>query len=181
MAELLTIEFDFTGMERSMRILRRGVPKVLKRVIKRTGDKAFRRTRNRTPVSRGKARGSWKRIVLKGGLVVRIQGGGPTAPYINVLEFGGYPVRDKTTARRTPGSFARGGAVLGGLPPGRRTRRAPRAQGLDPPAEPSGRPLNSNVSKQAPRGMLRITFKELESEFARDLERALDRLFAEAD
>ncbi len=175
---LLSITLDTSGLEKVFRDLPGVAVDVTRRTVLNTGKKAFRRIRNRTPVDRGKARGSWRIRPLKGGLVIEIRGGGKRAPHLGVLELGGYPVRARSRVRNIPaGAFIRGKAVLGGRPPGPRTQRPPRVKGLEPPAKPRGRALNPNVSKQAPRGMLRITFGEIEPEFVADLEEALDEAF----
>jgi len=85
-----------------------------------------------------------------------------TAAYANVAEYGGWPVRAAATAK--PPGFIRGAAMLGGRTPGPRTQRAP-----------GGKPrMTSNVSRQAPKGMVRATFIELEKPYVADLEEALE-------
>lgn len=146
------------------------------RAVERTTAKAYRRIRNRTPVDRGDARSGWKFRFQNNGTRAIISN---NVPYITVLEYGGYPVRPKNTARRTPGSFVRGRARLSGFRPGPRTMRAS-GTGVDliPKAEPRGRDMNDNVSRGAPLGMLRITFAEIEPEFVDSLEREIDLAFA---
>lgn len=146
--------------------LPRGANRVISDVVKQTSKRAYDKIRYRTPVDRGVKGGAfskWRKRIKRGGLEGVIEN---DAPYINVLEFGGYPVRKARSGTR--GGFRRGKALLGGLPPGPRTQRAP-----------GGEPrMRSNVSRQAPRGMVRITLQEIEPQFLFDLEHALDRYFA---
>jgi len=136
-------------------------------------------------------------------------------PYINVLEFGGYPVvstkkRKKTSAaakkrkakkakaaakriaKETPRQkgvrlrrakvkkkergeqaartrltrgLKRGNALLGGFPPWKRTQKS---RGGHPS-------MLSNVSKKAPRGMVRATIFEIEPEFIKTLAENIDK------
>ena len=118
----------------------------------------------KTPVDTTKAINGWHTRFENGGergLFVN------EVAYINVLEFGGYPVRPISSGA-SPGTLIRGKAILGGLPPGPRTQRAP---GGDPD-------MRSNVSKQAPRGMVRSTLAELQDQFIFDLGENLDRALA---
>lgn len=146
-------------------------------VIKKTTEDARKKIRFRTPIGKtSRAFNGWKTSIEKGGLRGVVYN---DVPYINVLEYGSYPVRPKRTAQ-SPGALARGNALLGGdFPPGRtrggvtRTRKAPAG-------EPTMlRP--GNVSKQAPQGMVRITLIEIEDRYIFDLNEALDRAFAELD
>lgn len=138
----------------------------LTETVERQGDRIFRRVKNRTPVDSGGARRRWKRkksrSVRTGVIELDMTN---DADHINVLEFGGYPVTPANRTRRT-GGFRRGAAILGGAPPGPRTRRAP-----------GGQPqMTSNVSKQAPRGMLRSALQDSEAEFLTRIDARIQRI-----
>jgi hypothetical protein len=97
--------------------------------LQAVGQEGLRQTREGTPVDEGDAQASW-RLEQRGRFAVAIRSEG--IPYINILEFGGYP-----TARFRTGKE---------YPPGPRTQAAP-----------AGEPLTrNNVSRQAPHGMLRL-------------------------
>lgn len=156
--------FDFkwtdTSLEKALEELPQRAATAVKKTIRETTQRAVKIAKFKTPVDSGAAIRGWKVSFEDGGLrgVFRND-----VPYINVLEFGGYPVR-KATAGASPGTLRRGGAILGGLPAGRRTQRAP---GGAPP-------MRSNVTRQAPRGMVRVTLLEIEPQFVADLNESLD-------
>lgn len=144
------------------------VSKAIDRVVKGIAATAFVRIKLATPRDSGFAAGNWQRTDL--GKLSIISN---STPYIGVLEFGGYPVV-AIGAGGAGGIFGggaggskliRGKAALGGFDPGPRTQRAP-----------GGTPkMLSNVSRQAPSGMVRKVLKDIEPEFVFDLEEALDR------
>ena len=134
-------------------------------VVRKTTNRAFKIVKNRTPVDRGRARRGWKKETR--GTEGRFFN---DVAYINVLEFGPYPV---TATKRTSrsGVIRRGKGSLGGaVPPSvRGTAKTQRT--------PGGRPtMRSNVSKQAPQGMVRITLQEIEPRFVVDLVDAINSL-----
>ena len=174
---LLSFSIDVSDMKRALRTAPRAVRLGIKSAIKKTTMKAFRRTRSKTPTDRGIARGGWRFRFTNRGLTGEIFN---DVDHINVLEYGGFPVRAASRVkRRSAGSFKRGNAILGGHKPGPRTQRARDVRGLEPPAERAGkRSHNSNVSKQAPSGMIRITFRDIQPEFARELENEINKEFA---
>lgn len=136
------------------------------RVVRDTTTRLFAIIKFSTPVATGRALAAWKLTITPNtdgaaGVVTN------DTPYINVLEFGGYPVRASPPADPTPGSFRRGSALLGGFPPGPRTQGG---TGGDPVTA-------SNVSKQAPHGMVRAAIGSVEDQFAADLERAIERVW----
>jgi len=141
------------------------IRRAVESVVQETADKAGQRIHNRTPRDRGTAAAAWRRTSSVGGQEATFSN---STPYINVLEFGGYPI---IPASRTPtrsGLQRRGGAFIGGgaYPPGsRRTSAAPSG-------EPS---MTSNVSQALGRqGMVRVTLTEIEPEFVFDMEEAID-------
>lgn len=141
-------------------------------VIRTTTDRAFRIAKNKTPVDRGDARNGWRQVASgqKGRIFNNV-------PYINVLEFGGYPVTPASRTRRS--GLRRGKAILGGAPPPNTRDSSGRFQGgaRTQKARSSGRaPMRSNVSKQAPVGMVRSTLEELRPRFLSDLTHAINSL-----
>lgn len=150
MGELLEFSWNLDSLGKALGAFEAEARAAVREVVSRTLDRAYSMVRARTPVDTGRLRAGWRRV-LSGP-----RGGGASAgtiansvPYVRVLEFGGYPVL-------APGEF----------PPGPRTRRAPGG-------EPA---MRSNVSKQAPRGMLRTVLQDLEPQFLFDVERALENL-----
>lgn len=158
---MLEFEFVDEGLIEALEGLPTNAQRAVVETVRSTTQRGQQIVKFRTPVDSGKALNGWQ---------VRYEDGGSRGvffndvAYINVLEFGGYPVR-AATAGASPGTLRRGKAILGGLPPGPRTQRAP-----------GGTPkMRSNVSKQAPRGMVRSTLEELEPQFIFDLNENLDR------
>lgn len=134
----------------------------VKAVVQATTQRVFNIVRFKTPVDSGRALSAW---------VIEIQGDGQVgrvvnrAPHINVLEFGGYPVRALSRVRDASRGFIRGAAVLGGgFPPGPRTMAV---LGGQPP-------MTNNISRQAPYGMIRVTLGEVGDQFEFDLGEALE-------
>ena len=118
-------------------------------VVQAIGERAFQRIKFATPRDTGNAARGWRKTVTGNGQTVEIRN---DVPYIRVLEFGGYPTN-------APGQF----------PPKARTQRAP-----------AGAPtMRSNVSRQAPQGMVRKTLQAIEPEFQFELEEAIDRTLNE--
>ena len=156
---MLSFEWTDESLVRALDNLPKETQEAVSKVVEDTTGRAFRIIKNRTPIDRGKAHRGWRQKVS--GSTGKITN---DVDYINVLEFGGYPVR-RASAGASPGTLRRGRAVLGGLPPGPRTQRAP---GGEPP-------MRSNVSKQAPRGMVRSTLQEIEAPFLFDLAENIDR------
>ncbi|HEU01433.1 hypothetical protein LCGC14_0273400 [marine sediment metagenome] len=158
---MLTFEFVDEGLAEALRDLPQNVAGAIEKTVRDTTARARNIAKFKTPVDSTKAINGWR---------IRFEENGQRGvffnevPYINVLEFGGYPVR-RASAGASPGTLRRGRAVLGGLPPGPRTQRAP---GGEPP-------MRSNVSKQAPRGMVRFTLQEIEPAFLFDLSENIDQ------
>ena len=155
----LTFEFEDEGLVEALREFEPRVQGAIEKTVRDTTERARNIAKFKTPVDSTKAINGW-RIRFEGERGIFFN----EVPYINVLEFGGYPVR-RASAGASPGTLRRGAAVLGGLPPGPRTQRAP---GGEPP-------MRSNVSKQAPRGMVRDTLIEIEAAFLFDLAENIDR------
>ena len=141
-----------------------GSEAAVKQLVAETTERTLKKIRYRTPIDTARAFRGWKIKFTRGGLEGTISS---SIPYIAVLEFGGYPVRPLKWDPNGPG-FVRGAGRLGGKMPGRRTTRAP---GGDPK-------MTSNVSRQAPKGMVRITFLDTEKQLERDLKELVDRLLA---
>lgn len=167
--DLLSFSWGDRNLVEALKNLPKEANAAVSRVVTQTTDRAFRIAKNKTPVDSGEARSAWRRVIhgTEGKIV-------NNAPHINVLEFGGYPVTPARTATRR-GGFRRGRAILGGAPPprggrsGRGTARTQRAPGGDPS-------MRHNVSKQAPRGMVRSTLEELQPRFLADLDDAINNL-----
>lgn len=160
--EILSFEWGTNTLARALEALPREAKKATERVVSDTTKRAFRIVRNKTPVDRGTLRDAW-RLEISGvrGRFVN------TAPHANVAEFGGWPVTALSRSKRVrPGAIVRGRAQLGGHKPGPRTRRAGGGQPT----------MRSNVSRQAPRGMVRLTLEEIKPQFLFDLEEALENL-----
>lgn len=160
MADFLSFEFTDKNLVKALSSLPKETQIAVSGVVKKTTDRVFRIVKNKTPVDTGRARAGWRKESR--GAEGRIVN---SVPYINVHEFGGYPVTPAARTSRT-GGFRRGRAVLGGAPPRARTRRAP---GGEPP-------MTSNVSRQAPQGMLRKTFNDIQPRFVVDLVDAINSL-----
>ncbi len=160
------LDFEWTNLDLSdaLEELPETARKAIAETIDDTTERAIKIVKFKTPVDSGRAISGWEKSTEDGGLKGVFSN---DTPYINVLEFGGYPVRSAASGQ---GGFRRGNAVLGGLPPGPRTQRAP---GGDPE-------MRDNVSKQAPRGMVRATLQEIEPQFVFDLNEALDEALNEA-
>lgn len=208
MADVLSVSF---GDDLSPTLLK--APDLLKAAIQAvvddTSKKLFRRIRLATPRDRGTAAAGWNEETTGTGATAgkRLVN---TVAYINVLEFGGYPVvalkkkkakkkkaKKKATRKsakdlapgkgkkkkakqggsktakpkHTPsGAIIRGAARLGGgYPPGVRTQK-------DGGGDPS---MLSNVSRQAPKGMVRKNLEAIRPEFFFELEEAIDRALNE--
>ena len=138
------------------------VNKEIARVVKETTDDAFQKIKFATPRESGEAQAGWKQREEDDGRTGVMEN---KVDHINVLEFGPYPVTalSRSGVLRS-GALIRGKAQLGGFRPGPRTQRAP-----------GGKPtMRSNVSKQAPRGMVRRTLAELRPGFAIDMTEAVE-------
>jgi len=162
MARQRLIQFKWTRdtLTTTMKRLPASVRSAVNEVVDKTIDRVFAIVKFSTPTDTGAALAAWEieRSGAGSGRVVN------RTAYINVLEFGGYPVRP-ARGPMPPGSFQRGNAYLGGLPPGPRTM-----------ASPGGEPTTtSNMSKQAPHGMVRKALGEVEEQFEFDLEEAVER------
>lgn len=167
MADLLRFEFA-NQLTPSLEKLPSAIAREVQEAVEEATKRAVQIAKFKTPVDRGTAIGGWRTELPKAGSGAEAKGAFVNdVPYINVLEFGGYPVRPaRFKTRGAP--FFRGAAALGGLPPGPRTRTAP-----------GGEPkMRSNVSKQAPKGMVRSTLLEVEPEFLADLEERINRVVA---
>lgn len=162
MARQRLIQFKWARdtLTTTMKRLPASVRSAVNAVVDKTIDRVFAIVKFSTPVDTGAALQAWE-IERNGDGTGRVVN---RTAYINVLEFGGYPVR-RATGPMPPGSFRRGNAYLGGLPPGPRTMTAPSG-------EP---PTTSNMSKQAPHGMVRKALGEVEDAFEFDLEEAVER------
>lgn len=138
-------------------------------VVRDTTRTVFFRIDRATPRDRGTAASGWTEVVEGQGVRARRTFVNQT-PYINVLEFGGYPVVWERWQRNpVTSAIKRGQAWLGGgYPPGPRTQES---LGDDPT-------MRNNVSRQAPRGMVRDQLAKAEPEFVFNLEEALDRVLA---
>lgn len=162
------------------------VTEAVKETTKDTTEQAVEMIKHRTPRDTGAAIRSWTVSYGDGGLRGILASG---VPYINVLEFGGYPVvstkkrkpRKKKASKkkkknltkkrkrrknvRTGPGFRRGNAILGGCKSGTHTQRAP-----------GGLPeMRSNVSNRrgTQRGMVRSTLLDIEDQFVSDLDWAV--------
>jgi len=162
---LLSFEWGTDTLIPALENLPREAERAVAEVVAITTDRAYKMAKNRTPVDRGDARNGWRQSAR--GANGRIFN---NVPYINVLEFGGYPVTPAAHTSRS--GLRRGRAVLGGLPPPSNltgTARTAKA--------PGGRPsMRNNVSKQAPRGMVRSTLEDIQPRFLADLTNAINTL-----
>lgn len=151
------------------RRLPRKVEQAIEKVVDDTSKLLFDRIVTDTPRDRGTGGGlvsRWTRTVVMGQAVIKND-----APHANVAEFGGWPVIPNSKGRpnATGPGLPRGGATLGGYPPGPRTQIAP-----------GGSPVMiSNVSRQAPEGMVRQNLERIEDRFVFDLEEAVDQAFSD--
>lgn len=161
---LISFEWVSDTLTEAMEAIPQETEAAISQVVETTTDRAFRIVKNRTPVDSGEARRGWRQEMRGStGFIVN------NVDYINVLEFGPYPVTPASHTQRR--GLRRGRAVLGGAPPprGRGTARTTRAPG----GQPS---MRSNVSKQAPKGMVRITLQEIEPRFVVDIADAINNL-----
>jgi len=168
---LLSFEWGTDTLIPALENLPREAERAVAEVVALTTDRAFKMAKNRTPVDRGDARNGWRQSAR--GANGRIFN---NVAYINVLEFGGYPVTPSSHTSRS--GLRRGRAVLGGRPPpsardaGGRFTGSARTQ-----KAPGGRPdMRNNVSKQAPRGMVRSTLEDIQPRFLSDLTNAINTL-----
>lgn len=133
-----------------------------RKVVEKNTQRVFEMVKFATPVDSGRALAGWRIEIQSDGKAGRVVN---RVPYINVLEFGGYPVRALSRVRDVSRGFVRGNAILGGqFPPGPRTMAV---LGGDPP-------MNNNISKQAPSGMIRKAIGEIADIFEFDLAEALE-------
>ena len=158
---LVSFRWEHTGLITTVRKMPERVDRAVKEVIRRHIDRVFNIVRFSTPTDTGRALRAWRIEMRDGGRAGVVTN---DTPYINVLEYGGYPVRP-ARGPMPSGAFQRGNAYLGGHPPGPRTMGAPGG-------EPT---MRSNVSKQAPHGMVRKALGETEDAFQFDLEEAIER------
>ena len=144
------------------------IQQAVQAVVQQTADKAFSRIQNRTPRDSGEAASGWRKrqeVPGEGSARTVIEN---DVAHINVLEYGSYPVIPASRKRTKGGGILRGNAYVGGnYKPGPRTIPAP---GGTPEMLRPG-----NVSRQAPRGMVRVTLQEIQPEYVFDLEEAIDR------
>jgi len=170
--DLLSFSWSDTSLITAMENLPPEAEAAVARVVSDTTDRAYRKAINKTPVDRGDARRGWKREAR--GRNGRIYN---NVEYINVLELGGYPVTPASHASRT-GGFRRGKAILGGAPPPDKRDAGGRFTGTARTQKaPGGEPkMRNNVSKQAPKGMVRDTLREIQPRFMADLEWAITTL-----
>lgn len=156
---LISFRWVDLSLVTTVRKMPEAVEREVRKVVERTIKRVFDIVKFSTPVDSGRAIGAWRMEVdasTKTGKVIN------DTPWINVLEFGGYPVRKDTG---TGPGFVRGAARLGGLPPGPRTR-----------AFLGGEPaMANNVSAQAVSGMVRKALGETEDQFEFDLAEAIER------
>ena len=166
--DLIRIKIE-NPLTRSLNKLPKKVQDAIKEVVKDTGGKVFDRIVRDTPRDRGSGGGAsskWKKS--QRGLVLTITN---DAPHINMLEFGGYPVKPKWHKRTnaTGPGFVRGNAILGGYPPGEGTQ-----------ISAGGSPvMTSNVSSLAPDGMVRKTLDAIAEPFADNLGAAIREAFSD--
>lgn len=165
----MPIEFEFIdkGLAAALQNLPVNVQNAVVKTVAETTDRAREIVRFKTPVDSQKLFNGWRTRSEEQGLRGVFFN---NVAYAAVLEFGGYPVR-KRTATASPGTLIRGKAVLGGLPPGVRTQRATGFFSTLFGAQT----MRSNVSKQAPQGMVRSTLIEIEPQFVFDLAENIDR------
>lgn len=159
---ILVFEWGNDTLTAALEALPKEAEAAVVEVVKDTTARATRIVKNKTPVDRGRLRQGWRAEVK--GLTGRFVN---TVAQANVAEFGGWPVTALSRSPKLrPGARIRGRAQLGGHKPGPRTTRAP-----------GGTPsMFSNVSRQAPQGMVRITLKEIQPVFFFDLDEALENL-----
>ncbi len=104
-----------------------------------------------TPSGKGKARSGWRLVRQSSGSNISIAIKN-SVKYINVLEYGGYPVRAISRSKAQRGAIVRGKGYVGGnFDPGPRTQPSSSTDPLM--LKPS------NVSSEAPKGMVRNTIK----------------------
>jgi hypothetical protein len=177
-AGVLTLTID-NPIGEELKKLPKKVQDAVKKVVRDTGKRVEKRIRLDTPRDRGTAAAGWKSTEQRvpGGVEVTLTN---KVPYINVLEFGGYPVKPKWHKRTnaTGPGIPRGDAILGGYPPGPRTQKGEDAfvpdvlEGVTPG-------MNDNVSRQAPSGMVRQNLIRIQPRFQFDLEEAVAEAYAD--
>lgn len=162
-APLIRFEWRDNGLV----ALASGIPARLKdearKVVAATTERMFQAAKHLTPVDSGRAMSRWRIEMQPDGKSGRIVN---DTDYINVLEFGGYPVRALSRVSDKSRGFVRGRALLGGqFQPGPRT-----AAFLG-----GSIPMANNVSRQATTGMVRTAVAQCADQFEFDLAEALDR------
>lgn len=165
MANLISISID-NPIGPALRKLPREVQEAIEGVVEDTSETLFTRIVTDTPRDSGNAAERWTRTVQGDQAVLTND-----AEQINVLEFGGYPVIPSSRSRpnATGPGITRGNAVLGGYPPGPRTQIGE-----------GGSPImTSNVSRQAPSGMVRQNLERIQEPFVFNLEEAIDQAFSD--
>lgn len=168
---LLSFDWSDTSLVTALDNLPREAEAAVAQVVAVTTDRAFKMAKNRTPTDRGDARNGWRQSARgRNGRIFN------NVAYINVLEFGPYPVTPASHTSRS--GLRRGRAVLGGLPPPDKRDAGGRFTGTARTQKaPGGRPtMRSNVSKQAPRGMVRSTLEDIQPRFLADLTNAINTL-----
>ena len=187
----LTISNPITA---ALKALPKEVLAAIENVTKETSELLFTRIVDDTPRDRGSAGGAaskWTKSPPDASGTVTIEN---DAPHSRVLELGPYPVvatgkrkkrggkkkkkkkragrkgREKRAKReRTGPGELRGNARLGGFPPGPRTQVAP-----------GGSPvMKSNVSRQAPKGMVRQNLERIQDRYVFALEESIEQAFSD--
>ena len=203
MADRITVKIP-DALRSGLQNLPNEVRDAIAGVVKDIGNLAFTRIKTATARDRGTLAAGWKKkdSRTKSGASSTISN---AVDYVNVLEFGGYPVVS-TKARKKKGSKDASSAPSAGKkkkkkkkkakkparvigPVQQRTRTGPgfvrgnAILGGYPPGPrtqvaPGGTPtMVSNVSKQSPSGMVRQTLGDIQPRFIFDLEEAIDDAF----
>lgn len=152
MAKRTTFEWKTTSLIDAISHLGEDVRDAITDVVAETTNVAFQAARDASPIGdTDKLIDGWRLTFEEGGLVGVITN---ATPYVNIAEEGGWP-----GARwRTGKDYA----------PGPRTAKAP-----------GGEPMMfNNVSLQAPRGMMRVTFEAMRDQFGFDLEERIEQKWA---
>ena len=145
--------------------LKRAIESKMDRAIQVEARKILRKAKDATPVVSGVAKGGWKLVRESSGEIVVFEILN-NVKYITVLEYGSYPVRAVSRARDAKGAIRRGRAYVGGkFKPGKKTKKAP---GGEPKMLKPG-----NVSRQAPRGMIRKALKSSQKRTEKKVESAI--------
>lgn len=172
---LLTFEWSKNTLAPALENLSKEAEAAVAQVVEDTTNRAFKIAKNKTPTDRGDARRGWRKESR--GSQGRIFN---DVAYINVLEFGGFPV---TALGRSgtlrPGALIRGRAQLGGAPPPKKRDKSGKFTGTARTQSARGSrkvPMTNNVSKQAPRGMVRAALAEIQPRFLSDLKNAINSL-----